>query len=136
MPKLLDSFPSLKNQVKRYSEVRSHSIIEWEDKVDPVLYELSKLSGVMKTKVVLDDKKTAFCGNDDSLCSFLKAKGREHFFTEPQLFVYSYGGLTDLSILRRLNEFPDETPRAEIEAYWIAESVEAASILIINPEKA
>ena len=136
MPPLLDSFPTLKSRVKRYGEVQPHSLIAWENKIDPVLYELGKRAGVKKTKVVLDNRKVSFNGTDGEFYDFLKKAGREHFFTEPQLFLHVYGNVNDLAVLRRLKEFPDETPRGEIEAYWLAESSEAASILIINPEKA
>lgn len=135
--KLLDSFPTLKARVQLYESVVPHSIIEWENKIDPVLFELSKISGVKRAKVFLDKKqKVAYCGNDEPFLQFLKKSGRDQHFTEAQLFLYVYSGLTDLGLLRRLKEYPDETSRAEIEAYWLAESVEAASILIVNPEKA
>ena len=136
MSNLLDSFPILKTQVKHYETVHPHSIIEWENKIDPVLLELQKTPGLKRTKVVLDGKKVSFVGNDESFYRFVKTTGRENFFTEPQLFLYVYSGLTDLGLLRRLKEFPDESPRAEIEAYWLAESSEAASLILINPEKA
>ena len=135
--KLLDSFPEIKSKVKHYERVLPHSLIDWENKIDPVLFELAKMPGTKKTKVFLDNgRKAAYCGNVDAWLEHIKKSGREQHFTEAQLFLYVYGGLTDLSLLRRIKEFPDETPRGEIEAYWLAESVEAASILIINPEKA
>ena len=133
---LLDSFPSLKKQVPHYGKVLPHSLIEWENKIDPALFELSKISGIKKTKVFLDGRKVAFCGNDEGFLRFLKSSGAEQQFTEAQFFLYVYGGLDDLSILRRLKEYPDETGRSEIEAYWLAESIESASLIIINPEKA
>ena len=131
---LLDSFPTLKSQVRHYESVLPHSLLEWENKIDPVLFELAKMAGVKRTKVVLDGKKVAFVGNDEGFYQFLKINGQEHFFTEPQIFLYVFSGLSDLSILRRLKEYPDETPRVEIEAAWAAESSEAASLIIINPE--
>ena len=136
MPGLLDSFPTLKSRIKQYEKVLPHSLIDWENKIDPVLFELSKTSGVKKTKVVLDNKKVAFVGNDEDFYQFLKTKGREHYFTEAQLFLYVFSGLNDLAILRRLKEYPDEAGRSEIEAFWLAESTEAASLILINPEKA
>ncbi len=135
-PLLLEPFPALKAFVKRYEEVRLHSLIDWENRIDPALYDLNKKSGVKKTKVIFNGKKVAFCGTDSAMFDFLKTNGREHFFMEPQIFLYSYSGLDDLSILRRLKEFPDETPSEEIKDYWLAESDETGSILIINPEKA
>ncbi|OGR88712.1 MAG: hypothetical protein A3A86_02045 [Elusimicrobia bacterium RIFCSPLOWO2_01_FULL_60_11] len=133
---ILDSFPDLRSQVKRYGETHPHSLIEWENKVDPVLYELDKRQGVKKTKSVVEGKKIAFSGTGGALYDFLKEKGQGHAFTEPDLFLHVYSDLDDLALLRRVKEFPDETPRAEITDYWVGESAEASSILILNPEKA
>ena len=133
---ILDSFPAFKSQVKRYGESRPHSLVEWENKVDPVLYELSKLKGVKKTRVTLEGKNISFSGTDAALYGFLKEKGRDGAFTDPHLFLHSYAFLDDLALLRRVKEFPDETSRGEIMDYWVGESAEASSILILNPEKA
>ena len=110
--KILDSSPTLKSIVKRYASVQAHSLIDWENRIDPALYELGKMPGVKKTKVLLDEKRISFCGNDAGFYDFLKEKGREDFFTESRIFLYVYSGLHDLGLLRRLKEFPDETPRA------------------------
>ena len=136
MARLLDSVPALKKQIKNYEKAIPHSIIEWENKIDPALMDLAKLPSIKRTKVVLDQKKVSFVGNDEGFYQFLKKNGRERFFTEPQIFLYVYSGLSDLAVLRRLKEYPDESSRAEIEDYWLAESPEAASIILINPEKA
>ena len=136
MARLLDTVPALKKQIKNYEKVIPHSLIEWENKIDPALMDLAKLPAVKRTKVLLDQMKVSFVGNDEGFYQFLKKNGRERFFTEPQIFLYVFSGLSDLAVLRRLKEYPDESSRAEIEAYWLAESPEAASIILINPEKA
>ena len=110
--------------------------MEWENKIDPVLFELGKIPGLQRASLSLDGGKVAFSGNDQGFLQFLKNSGHEEQFKQAQLYIYVYGGLTDLAILRRLKEYPDETSRSEIEEYWLAESVEGASIIIINPEKA
>ena len=86
MPRLLDGFPTLKSQVKNYERVQPHTLIEWENKIDPVLFELTKIPKVKKTKVVLDSRKVAFVGNDEGFYQWVKTSGREHFFTESSCF--------------------------------------------------
>src|SRR3989338_5230906 len=136
MTPLLDLFPILKPQVKRYGDCHAHGLIEWENKIDPVLYELTKRPALKKVRLFLAGIKVSFTGTDDAFYDFLKKEGKNSNFPEPQIFIHAYSGVDDLALLRRLKEFPDETPQTEIEDYWVGESEEAISLLIINPEKA
>ena len=133
MPKLLTPFPILAEKIINYEQALSHSLEEWENKVDPVLFELARSGGVQNLKFLLGDARIQYAGNDPVFARFLASRGRTSEFPKADLFLYVYSGLTDLAILRRLKEYPDETDRSEIEAPWIAECEEAKSIILINP---
>ncbi len=130
--RLLDLFPSLQSQIIRYDSVLPHSLEEWENKMDPALFELGKMSGLEKRSAFVDGKEILFQGNDAGLLRFISDRGQRADFKKPDLFLYGFQGLNDLAILRRMKEYPDETSRVEIEAYWLAECVEAKSLIVVN----
>ena len=148
LPRLLDRSPLLLQKIINYENVLPHTPEEWENKIDPVLFELGKREDTVQVRFKVDGEEVLFTGNDPDFADFVE-RGRKrdpstalgmvsrsnHPSIKPGLFLYVFSGLTDLAILRRLKEYPDETDRAEIEAYWLAECAEARSIIVINREK-
>lgn len=118
------------------SELCDLSLEQWENKIDPAIFDLQKSEGVRKINCLIDNLKIKFLGNDLQVIHFLTPYAEEKNKIGPvfksELNLYIFCGLTDLAILRRIKEYPDETDRSEIEAAWSAECRENGSLIIVN----
>ncbi|OGR52361.1 MAG: hypothetical protein A3I11_00430 [Elusimicrobia bacterium RIFCSPLOWO2_02_FULL_39_32] len=106
----------------------------WEDRILPALSNLEKMCGMLRMECEIENKKILYIGNEKKFLDQLNCKIsaiQSPQKAETMLFVF--GGLTDLSILRRLKDFPDETDALELTAPWAGECKEMNSILVINP---
>jgi len=82
------------------------SSITWEERILPVLFELEERKEIKKV---------------------LETDG------EP-ITLYICKDLIDLSSLRRLKDFPDETDARELLESWVGICAEEKSIVVINPK--
>lgn len=135
MPSFIDSFPFLRSKISNLESTQALSLEEWENKIDPSLMELDGRSDVERSSFDIEGRRVLYIGNDRVLRDFLKARGKTGEISNPELILYSFTGLKELPILRRMKEYPDETDRSEIEAPWAAECAEARSIILVNVDR-
>ncbi|MBI2119947.1 MAG: hypothetical protein HYT97_10045 [Elusimicrobia bacterium] len=111
------------------------SLEMWEDRILPALSNLEKISSMVKIGCEIENKKIQYIGNEKKFLDHLNLKHSNiQFFQKAETILYVFGGLSDLSILRRLKDFPDETDALELTAPWAGECKEMNSILVVNPK--
>ncbi|MBI3012662.1 MAG: hypothetical protein HYY63_03460 [Elusimicrobia bacterium] len=118
----------------RIEEVVPLSKEMWEDRIVPLLFELERGEGVKKITLQSGREKILCVGNEPDFFSTLSL-GTEKTIGEPQVSLYVFNRITDLSTLRRLKDFPDETERSELESTWVGECPDPRSLLVINPSQ-
>lgn len=106
----------------------------WEDRILPALFNLEKDEHVMKMDYEIENKKIHYVGNQGKFLERLNFKvSAIQSPQEPDTTLYVFKNLSDLSILRRLKDFPDETAELELLAPWVGECKELDSLLVVNP---
>lgn len=105
----------------------------WEERIMPLLYDLKEYPSIQTFACAIDQSQVSVMSNDEALIAALRtAERRLGFVPAPQFHLYVFSGIKDLSILRRFKDFPDETPREDLEAFWIGECADRRSAIILN----
>ena len=104
----------------------------WEDRILPLLSELGREGGLRACEFSAGGEKVGFLGNDRRFLEKLGDKESQAGVVRPDLFLVAFSGLTDLSVLRRFKDYPDETGRNQLEEPWVAECVQARSLIVLN----
>ncbi len=105
----------------------------WEGRIMPLLYEMRDYPSVQAFACTIDLTQISLMSNDEALIAALRPTERKlGFVPEPQHHFYVFSGVKDLSILRRFKDFPDETPREDLEEFWVGECAEIRSAIILN----
>ena len=120
----------------------------WEGRILPLLYEL-ELAGKFRRRMVQFegaalqlladvnalDAFVPFLSMSASSDAALSAANASSDAAQAAINVYIFDACTDLSVLRRFKEYPDETERAALESFWVGYSQENAAFLFVNPGK-
>ncbi len=105
----------------------------WEERIMPLLYDLKDYPSIQTFACAIDQAQISVTSNDEALITALRpAERRMGFVPAPQFHFYVFSGFRDLSVLRRFKDFPDETPREDLIAFWIGECADRHSIIILN----
>jgi hypothetical protein len=133
---LIHQYPKLCRkilQIRNSDNIVPITLDGWEERIIPAVFELQKTPGIQRLACCVENKEVSFLGNDPVMTAFLQENFPQIPPHQPQFHLYVFSGIKDLGILRRMNEFPDETPRAEIEDSWVGVCEEASSMMITNP---
>ena len=136
---LTQGFETLRTKVAQ--KFHPDSIVElspltWEERILPVLMELEKITGIEKVFCKIQNESVLYIGNNRAYLPTLNIYIEDPRTTTPQqesIFLYLFHPLKDLSTLRRLKDYPDETDAAELLNPWIGECPQYNSIVLVNP---
>ena len=106
---------------------------EWYDRILFALEWLCKRPGVREEKLVIDGEVVSCTGNDPQAHEWLIRRGsKASKGAEPVAWAYFFNGVKDQEYLRRLNEYPDETAQADLEAPFVICCEDTSSFITIN----
>lgn len=135
---LTQEFPSLSKKVlgSRSAEVVPIGGDMWETRIEPLLYELKEVQGVQIFSCTVEGQEVGVMSNDEALVAALRPSHRKlGFVPKPSFNLYVFSGMIHLSALRRFKDYPDETPREDLEAFWLAECAENRSVIVLNRDR-
>ncbi len=127
-----EQFPFLFSKLPDAAIIVSLTSEEWENRINPVLFELGRRNDIRRSDISVHGRKICLIGNDQLFLDFIHENIAASGEIGADSFFYAFGGLTDLSILRRFKEYPDETSRSELENPWVAECPDEKSFIFVN----
>ena len=107
----------------------------WEDRIEPLLQELQQQRFYSSHIATWNKVSGRLFSNRVSSVSLPSVTIGENVGSEPAGWsVYVFFDVTDLSILRRLKDYPDETERRQLEENWAAVCTEKKILIFVNPK--
>ena len=107
----------------------------WEGRILPLLYELELAGKFRRRMVQFEGAALQLLADVNALDAFVSFLPASSDAAQAAVNVYIFDACTDLSVLRRFKEYPDETERAALESFWVGYSQENAAFLFVNPSK-
>jgi len=118
----------------RLPEKQFHvSETEWYDRILFALDYLSQRPDVKECKRLIEGTVVTYIGDHPMIYKLFlnhtQTVSQEQDATE---WIYAFSDVKDPEYLRRLNEYPDETPQAELEAPFAIICENVRSLIAIN----